>query len=125
MQVVRFLATTTVTSLLDRTGERLADRQIGRPAPKDANPRALLIYASRKVEDLADADGWDAEYPRDVWLLRRLGFPGHQVLNFADIPQPWLRDLVKRWVRWRLGTGLGLERRPPGVARPDPVRPVL
>ena len=108
MQVVRFLTTTTVTSLLDRS-ESDWKRQIGRPAPKDANPRALLIYARRKVEDLADADGWDSEYPRDTWLLRRLGFPGHQVLNFADISQQWLRDLVKRWVRWRLGIGLGLD----------------
>ena len=108
MQVVRFLAATGVTSLLDRS-ESDWRRQIGRPAPKDANQRALLVYARRKVEDLADAGGWEAEYPRDTWLLRRLGFPGDQVLNLTDIPQQWLRDLVKRWVRWRLGTGLGLE----------------
>jgi len=25
------------------------------------------------------------------------------------MPQPWLRHLAKRWVRWRLSTGLGLE----------------
>jgi len=107
MQVVRFLATTTVTSLLDQD-EDTWRAQIGRPAPKDGTPRALLIYARRKVEDLVDAGGWDSEYPRDVWQLRRLGFPGHQILTFEDIPQSWLRALVKRWVRWRLGTGLGL-----------------
>jgi len=108
MQVVRFLATTTVTSLLDQD-EDAWRAQIGRPAPKDGTPRALLIYARRKVEDLVDAGGWEAEYPRDVWRLRRLGFPGQQTLTFQEIPQPWLRVLVKRWVRWRLGTGLGLE----------------
>ena len=81
MQVVRFLATTTVTSLLDQD-EDAWRAQIGRPAPKDCTPRALLIYARRKVEDLADAGGWEAEYPRDVWQLRRLGFPGHQTLDF-------------------------------------------
>jgi integrase len=107
MQVVRFLATTTVTSLLDQD-EDTWRAQIGRPAPKDGTPRALLIDARRKVEDLVDAGGWEAEYPRDVWQLRRLGFPGQQSLTFRGIPQ-WLRDLVKRWVRWRLGTGLGLE----------------
>jgi integrase len=108
MQVVRFLAATTATSLLDQT-EDTWRTLIGRPAPKDSNPRALLAYAWRKVEDLADAGGWDAEYPRAVWQLRRLGFSGNQTLRFDGIPQPWLRDLVKRWLRWRLGTGLGLE----------------
>ncbi|MDQ2852199.1 MAG: site-specific integrase, partial [Actinomycetota bacterium] len=108
MQVVRFLATATVTSLLD-CDEDTWRRQVGRPAPKDSNPRALLIYAWRKVADLADAEGWEAEFPRDVWQLRRLGFPGNQALNFAAIAQSWLRDPVKRWLRWRLGTGLGLE----------------
>ena len=108
MQVVRFLATTTATSLLDET-EDTWRALIGRPAPKDSNPRALLVYSRRKVEDLADAGGWDAEFPREVWQLRRLGFSGDQKLRFGAIPQPWLRELVKRWLRWRLGTGLGLE----------------
>ena len=27
----------------------------------------------------------------------------------TGIGQPWLRELAKRWVRWRLSTGLGLE----------------
>ncbi|MGH3795410.1 MAG: MFS transporter [Pseudonocardiaceae bacterium] len=82
--------------------------QIGRPAPKDGGPRALLIYARCQVEDLADAGGWEAEFDRDVWQMRRLGFTGNQWLTFTRIPRPWLRDLVKRWLRWRLGTGLGL-----------------
>lgn len=42
------------------------------------------------------------------WQMRRLGFDGNQRLTFTGITQPWLRDLVKRWLRWRLGTGLGL-----------------
>lgn len=100
-QVVRFLATTTATSLLEKTEDDWRT-QIGRPAPKDNNPRALLIYARRRVEDLADAGGWEAEYPRDVWQLRRLGFPGNQTLAFDAIGQPWLRGLVKRWLRWRM-----------------------
>ncbi|WP_222106519.1 hypothetical protein [Mycobacterium simulans] len=31
------------------------------------------------------------------------------LLRFGGIPQLWLRDLTKRWVRWRLSTALGLE----------------
>jgi hypothetical protein len=41
--------------------------------------------------------------------MRRLGFDGNQQLDFTALPQPWLRSLVKRWLRWRLGAGLGLE----------------
>ncbi len=74
---------------------------------KDGGPRALLVYARRRVEDLADAGGWEAEFDRDVWQIRRLGFTGNQRLTFTPIAQLWLRDLVKRWLRWRLGAGLG------------------
>lgn len=108
MQVVRFLATTSAVSLLDHT-EDAWRAQIGRPAPKDSNPRALLAYARRRVEDLVDADGWEGEYPRDVWQMRRLGFEGNPTLSFDAIEAPWLRELVKRWLRWRLSTGLDLE----------------
>lgn len=68
MQVVRFLATTTAMSLLDET-EDTWRTLVGRPAPKDSNQRALLAYAWRRGEDLADAGGWDAEYPREVWQI--------------------------------------------------------
>lgn len=108
MQVVKFLRGTAVSSLLEHT-EEYWRTSIGRPAPKDSNPRALLLYARRQVEDLGQAGGWEGEYDRDLWQLRRLGFEGNTTLDFGPIPQPWLRDLVKRWVRWRLSTGLVLE----------------
>lgn len=108
MQVVRFLRDTTGSSLLERTEDHWRT-SIGRPAPKDSNPRALLLYARRRIEDLAQAGGWEGEYGRDVWQLRRLGFEGNTTLKFDPIPQPWLRGLVKRWVRWQLATGLVLE----------------
>ena len=71
--------------------------------------RAFLAYAARKIADLVEEDGWAAEYPRDVWQLRRLGFPGGRTVRFTGIAQPWLRELAKRWVRWRLSSGLGPE----------------
>ncbi|MDQ6782987.1 MAG: site-specific integrase [Actinomycetota bacterium] len=108
MAVVRFLATQEVVSLLDR-GEDDWRPLIGRPAPKDANPRAFLVYARRKVADLADADGWEGEFGRNIWQLRRLGYEGNQTLDFTVVGQPWLRHLAMRWLRWRLGTGLNLE----------------
>jgi integrase len=111
--VVRFLAAAGVGSLLDHD-EQHWRAAIGRPAPKDSNPRALLAYARRKIEDLTAPGGWDHEYGRDVWQLHRLGFPGRRTLRFDTIPQPWLAELAKRWIRWRLSTGLGLE----AAARP-------
>ena len=124
MAVVRALAATGAVSLLDRT-EHEWRIGIGRPAPRDSNLRALLIDARRKVSDLADGDGWEGEFDRDVWQLRRLGFTGNQQLDFTAIGQPWLRGLVKRWLRWRLGAGLGLEAARRGLRCPDPVRAVL
>jgi len=108
-RMVRLLADLGVTSLLDRD-EQTWRTSFGRPAPKDTGPRALLIYGLRKLEDLAENPGWETEYPRDVWRLRRLGRGGGAgspaQLRFDTIPQPWLKQLAKRWVRWRLSTGL-------------------
>ena len=109
-RMVRLLAGLPITSLLD-WDEQTFRTSFGRPAPKDTGPRALVIYGLRKLEDLAEGHGWEAEYPRDVWRLRLLGrhtgdgSPSR--LCFNAIPQPWLKELAKRWVRWRLSSGLG------------------
>lgn len=109
-RMVRLLAGLPVASLLDHD-EPTWRSSFGRSAPKDAGPRALLIYGFRKLEDLAEEPGWESEYPRDVWRLRRLGTRtgdgSPSRLRFDRIPQPWLKDLAKRWVRWRLSAGLG------------------
>ncbi|TKJ18080.1 site-specific integrase [Blastococcus sp. CCUG 61487] len=107
MALVRALVSTGAASLLDRSEDEWRT-QIGRLAPKDGQLRALLFYARRQVEDLVDAGGWEAEFDRDVWQMRRLGFDGNQRLDFTSIAAPWLRPLVKRWLRWRLSSGLGL-----------------
>jgi integrase len=108
MRVVRFLATSNAVSLLDLTEIRWRE-QISLAAGRDRSQGTLLAYLRRQVDDLADGGGWEAEYPRDVWQMRRLGFPGNQTLDLTRIAQPWLRALTKRWLRWRLGTGLNLE----------------
>ena len=109
-RMVRLLAGLPITSLMD-WDEQTFRTSFGRPAPKDTGPRALVIYGLRKLEDLAEGHGWETEYPRDIWRLRRLGrrtgdgSPSR--LRFDAIPQPWLKELAKRWVRWRLSSGLG------------------
>jgi integrase len=41
-----------------------------------------------------------------VWELRRVGIDGTRArLRFNRITQPWLRELAKRFVRWRLSVG--------------------
>ncbi len=115
-------AVTRVIELLSRWGaasltERSEPswRHCGDLELNDTTSRAFLTYAVRKIADLVEADGWTAEYPRDVWQLRRLGFPGGRTVRFTGIAQPWLRELAKRWVRWRLSSGLGPDA---GASRP-------
>lgn len=103
---VRGLAAAGVSSLLDEPEERWRRS----PAPKGTarSWRAFVLDARQRLEVLAAGRGWEAEYPRDVWRLGSLGVTGqpYSRLSFAGIPQPWLKDLVKRWARWRLATGL-------------------
>ncbi|MGH3235237.1 MAG: tyrosine-type recombinase/integrase [Streptosporangiaceae bacterium] len=104
--VAGWLAASGCCSLLDRSEQ---DWRAACPphATRSQHPVALLIYAHRKVTALSEGEGWDNEYPRDTWHLRRLGIDSaHATLQFGPISQPWLKDLAKRWTRWRLTTGL-------------------
>src|SRR6266568_9297005 len=71
--------------------------QAGRRAARLRSPRGHHAGGRRRL---------DAGYPRDTWLLRRLG-TGHDtaVVDFTGISQPWLRELAKRWTRWRITVG--------------------
>ena len=104
MIMIRFLAGSGASSLLERTEQEWRDA-----FGKRGNVIALLAWSRLQVADLAEGSGWDAEYPRDAWQMHRLGFEGRVVLNFSRIPQQELKDLAKRWIRWRLSTGLGLD----------------
>jgi integrase len=106
--IVCFLARTQVTSLLDWSEEAWRERFPRGKATTGSSSVALLIFARRQVEQLHVGQGWEVEYPRDVWRLRQLGIDApHAHLRFDRIPQPWLKALAKRWVRWRLSAGLG------------------
>ena len=105
MIMVQFLASSGASSLLDRSEQEWRDA-FGK---KKSNAVALLAWSRREVTDLAEGSGWDAEYPRDAWQMHRLGFEGRIVLDLSRIPQQQLKELAKRWIRWRLSTGLGLE----------------
>jgi integrase len=106
-RIVGFLAASGVASLLDEPEEVWKERFPD--ARRASHGRATLVQARQRVEDLACGHGWEIEYGRDVWRLRTLGIDAgeHPRLRFDRIPQPWLKDLAKRWLRWRLSTGLG------------------
>ena len=107
-RVVTFLVRAGVSTLRegDEQSWREAFTASGR---RDSNGRAFLVQAHQRSADLAAGTGWEAEYPRDVWRLRRLGHPGNLSLDFTGIGQPWLRELAKRWTRQRMSTGVGHE----------------
>jgi integrase len=110
---VSFLAAQGLASLLhqDEDEWRLAWKQhfARRAHPTHGgSSRALLIYARRTIEELLIGRGWDVEYPRDIWRLRNLGVSeGPAMVRFDQITQPWLKGLAKRWIRWRLSSGIG------------------
>jgi hypothetical protein len=50
----------------------------------------------------------EAEFAKDRWNAFVLGVParrGRNTARFAIIDQPWLRESVKAWCRFRLGAG--------------------
>ena len=106
--VVSFLAGSEATSLLDKTLQEWTSTWDQHYGPRQGSYlRSLLISAHRDVEDLHLGSGWDVEYPRDVWRLASLGIgEGRPTLRFDRVTQPWLKDLAKRWLRWRLSSGL-------------------
>jgi site-specific recombinase XerD len=105
--LVKVLGEGPATSFLDLTEQqwRQRIRPSGRGRSKEV--AGLAVYARRVIEDLLHGRGWDVEYPRDIWRLRNLNLEQRlaaATINFASIPV-WLKDLVKRWARWRLSIG--------------------
>ena len=104
------LRSTTATSLLERSADDwLAG--MGRLTNAYCSFKALVRFTIRCLQDVRDGSGWDSEYPRDVWELRRLNMARAHgniagQIRFTEIPQPWLRDLAKRYTRMRLSAGL-------------------
>ncbi|MER7673152.1 site-specific integrase [Kitasatospora sp. NPDC096128] len=102
---IRLLQASGATSTLDLPEERWREFAQAESAMATKAVR-LVLYARGRLEDLLTGTGWQVEYPRDVWRLRSLGLSAtNATLRFDRMPQPWLRDLAKRWTRWRLSTG--------------------
>jgi integrase len=79
--------------------------------------RRFLTDTLAWLDDLAEGVGWDSEFGKDIWQLRRLGYPCRDArLRFDRIEPDWLRHLAKRWTRWRLSTGISAGTAASGVA---------
>jgi integrase len=103
---IRAAAASGVGSLLDWPEEQWLGHGLLR-SPGASQARSLAVQARRQIEDLHYGRGWDVEYPRDLWRLRNLGITAPQAhIRFGAIPQPWLKDLAKRWARWQLSRGI-------------------
>lgn len=63
---------------------------------------------AEQVKILSGVDDIEAAYAADIWDANRLGIRarrGRNLAHFEVITQPWLREAVKRWCRFRLATG--------------------
>jgi len=108
-RLVELLTATQVTSLLDHDLPRwtVLAHQHGLA---DTGGRAMgqLRYGWRHLRDLAEDTDAETEFARDVWRGAVLGArpsPKLTEVRFDHIPQPWLRQSVKRACRYRLGAG--------------------
>ena len=106
MSMVRFLASSGASSLLERTEQEWRDET----GNKRGKTTALLAWSRRQVADLAEGARLGRRVsPRHLAAapsrLRGQERPG----LLSGIPQQELKDLAKRWIRWRLSTGLGLD----------------
>jgi integrase len=107
-RLLRALPAAGATSLLDRSPEAWMT-YLGFSNERGHIERRFLLDAIGYLRDVEEGVGWDAEFPRDVWLLRRLGFPGRDArFRFTGIEPLWLRQLTKRWARLRMSTGVAL-----------------
>ena len=91
-----FLLEADVPSLRDGD-ERSWRKAFTASGRRDSNGRGLLVYAHQRVADLAAGSGWVAEYPREVWQLRRLGYPGNLTLDFKMC----IRDSLRMAAAWQ------------------------
>ena len=103
---VAVLAAAGASSLLEQAEEWWTALH---PPRKGRGWRPFILDARRRIEALAFGAGWDTEYPRDIWRLCNLAIDQPEAtISFAGIPQPWLRELAKRYTRWQLATGLSV-----------------
>jgi integrase len=71
--------------------------------------RRTRAALSSALEQFLEPPNASSEFERDAWRLEVMGYRGRTGqqgrLRFNTMPQPWLRLLAKRFMRWRISTG--------------------
>jgi site-specific recombinase XerD len=108
--MVHELAESGITSLLQHPEHEWpvirADRNHGQTSTHLRT--GFLTFAIDELDKLRGTYSRELEFARDRWRLRRLGFTGTATgwtLNFCGIQQPWLREVIKKFLRWRVDIG--------------------
>ncbi len=75
--------------------------------------RRFVAFVCDRLDWLRCRHAGIEEWDRDEWRVDRLPIDqrarrGASRLSFSFCARPWLRALIKRWVRWRLSLGLGV-----------------
>jgi integrase len=97
--------------LRERAGRSLMDLDRDDELFEGSHSGPFLRYARDRLEELAQGATGLSEWDFDVWRIARLpGIKRHgcttSVLSFEFCQWPWLRSLFKRWIQWRLATGI-------------------
>lgn len=110
-QVARWLSERPVDSLLigsDAAWGRAAEERFS--AGTRPNPLGWVRYGRRVLGRLRDERHGGDVWSWDTWPADRIDPDGRYArqrvrrIYFADIEPEWLRELVKRWARWRITT---------------------
>jgi hypothetical protein len=124
-QVTRWISALGVASVLERSEAfwtRSASERFR--STVRANPLGWVRYVRHQALNLRDREAGTGLWTLDTWSVDQLDVDGryaHQPVRriyFSEIDPVWLRDLVKRWARWRINTATSHRR--PSPAAPAP-----
>jgi integrase len=110
-QVTRWISALGVASVLERSEAfwtRSASERFR--STVRANPLGWVRYVRHQALNLRDREAGTGLWTLDTWSVDQLDVDGryaHQPVRriyFSEIDPVWLRDLVKRWARWRINT---------------------
>lgn len=107
-RVIATLATSGMTSLSEHPETLcLRDRSLSVKSHQSRYLRSsLVVFTIDELDRLRGICTPEHEYRLDVWRFRRIGSADISwSLDFRPIDQPWLRETVKKFVRWRNETG--------------------